>query len=74
MKFDQSGKNRLGESADLVQDNNNLAKSTRPIWGSWFGVNGNVVVDNNFAGNGEIIDSLDYRFTYVPKDSVMKVL
>ncbi|WLF79422.1 mRNA transport regulator mtr2 [Lodderomyces elongisporus] len=74
VKFDQSGKNRLGESADLVQDNNNLAKSTRPIWGSWFGVNGNVVVDNNFAGNGEIIDSLDYRFTYVPKDSVMKVL
>ncbi|CAK9439738.1 uncharacterized protein LODBEIA_P38380 [Lodderomyces beijingensis] len=71
VKFDQSGKNRLGESADLVQENS-LVKTARPVWGSWFGVNCNLVVDNNFAG-GEIINNMDYRFTYVPKDSVLKV-
>ncbi|KAI3404319.2 MTR2 [Candida oxycetoniae] len=72
VKFDQSGKNRLGESADLVQENT-LVKNARPLWGSWFGVNVNLVVDNNFTAGGEIINSMDYRFTYVPKDTVLKV-
>lgn len=67
VKFDQSGKTRLGESADLIQENS-IAKTTRPIWGSWFGVNGNLVIDSNLNAP-EIVNSFDYRFTYVPKDT-----
>ncbi|KAI5960094.1 MTR2 [Candida pseudojiufengensis] len=77
VKFDQSGRNRLGENADLIQEPATIVKSNRPIWGSWFGINGNVVVDNNFgsttSGGGEIINSLDYRFTYVPKDTTLNI-
>lgn len=71
VKFDQSGRNRLGESADLIQENS-IAKTSRPIWGSWFGVNGNLVIDNNLNGQ-EIINNFDYRFTYVPKDTTLIV-
>ncbi|RLV91466.1 mRNA transport regulator MTR2 [Spathaspora sp. JA1] len=40
VRFDQTGKNRLGESSDLVTDNSSIGRgSGRPIWGSNFGVN-----------------------------------
>lgn len=75
VRFDQSGRNRLGESADLFQENNSIVSKTnqRPIWGSWFGVDVNLVVDENVMQDGEIINSMDYRFTYVPNDSIIKV-
>ncbi|KAI5952953.1 MTR2 [Candida margitis] len=71
VKFDQGGKNRLGESADLIQENS-IVKTSRSIWGSWFGVNGNLVIDSNINAP-EVINSLDYRFTYVPKDTTFIV-
>ncbi|RCK66800.1 mRNA transport regulator MTR2 [Candida viswanathii] len=80
VKFDQLGKNRLGESADLVHAqesivNNGLNKGQRSVWGSWFGVDCNLIIDENFneSGLGEFINSLDYRFTYIPQDSIIKV-
>ncbi|PVH13726.1 uncharacterized protein CXQ87_001844 [Candidozyma duobushaemuli] len=44
VRFDEGGKSRLGESADLVQTPNGPAKP-RPIWGSWYGFNMNMVID-----------------------------
>lgn len=78
VKFDQLGKNRLGESADLIHPQesilNKSSTSQRAVWGSWFGINGNVIIDENFNENGigEFINSLDYRFTYIPQDSIIK--
>ncbi|KAK6458535.1 nuclear pore RNA shuttling protein Mtr2 [Scheffersomyces xylosifermentans] len=74
VKFDESGKSKLGESADLIQDNN-AARNNRPLWGSWFGVNIILVVDEVVINHseGEVINSLDYRFTFKPEDSVVKI-
>ncbi|EGW32701.1 mRNA transport regulator MTR2 [Spathaspora passalidarum NRRL Y-27907] len=74
VKFDQSGRNRLGESADLITDNS-IGRTVRPIWGSNFGLNVNLVVDESVINNskGEIISSLNYRFTYIPEDTILKI-
>ncbi|ABN68269.2 predicted protein [Scheffersomyces stipitis CBS 6054] len=74
VKFDESGRSKLGESADLVHDSTG-SRNTRPIWGSWFGVNINMVVDETVInnGDGEVISSFDYRFTYKPDDSVIRI-
>lgn len=77
VKFDQSGRTRLGESADLIHDNVGIARSsnTRAIWGSWFGVNATIIADESVVNNseGEIINSLNYRFTYIPEDTIMSI-
>ncbi|CUM67018.1 uncharacterized protein PRCAT00004706001 [Priceomyces carsonii] len=74
LRFDESGKNRLGESADLIGQN--TAKTSRPIWGSWFGFNLNLVVDESLVANNdaEVINSFNYRITYKPGDSVIQIL
>ncbi|CAI5759082.1 unnamed protein product [Candida verbasci] len=73
VKFDQSGKNRLGESADLIKEPTTVTNANskpRPIWGSWNGIIGNLVVDETLQN--ECINSLDYRLTYIPQDSILK--
>lgn len=74
VKFDESGRNRLGESADLVNDPSPKAGS-RVIWSSWFGVNINLVVDESVTtnSNAEIINSVDYRITYKPSNSIVQL-
>lgn len=77
VRFDQSGRNRLGESADLVHDNVGITRSTssRAVWGSWFGLNATIIVDELVinSSEGEIINSLNYRFTYIPEDTILKI-
>ncbi|KAK6204259.1 nuclear pore RNA shuttling protein Mtr2 [Scheffersomyces amazonensis] len=72
VRFDESGRNRLGESADIIPD---PQRTTRPLWGSWFGVNITLVVDQTVMTNdeAEIINSLNYRFTFKPEDTVIKI-
>lgn len=76
VRFDESGKNRLGESADLdksMMQNNQMRP--RPIWGSWFGFNMNLVIDEGLLNNSEAqtINSLNYRITYKPHDSIIQL-
>lgn len=73
VRFDESGKNKLGETPDLI--NNQGPKVSRPIWGSWFGFNLNLVLDESVINNndGEVISSMNYRFTYKPDDSVIRI-
>ncbi|ODV82475.1 mRNA transport regulator MTR2 [Suhomyces tanzawaensis NRRL Y-17324] len=77
VKFDESGKNRLGESADLIQDPSvgSTRINPRPIWSSWFGANINLVVDESVLANSsaEVISSLDYRITFKPENSVIQL-
>lgn len=52
VRFDESGKNKLNESADLVQPsipmtmNTSTTTTSRPIWGSWFGFTIVLAVDS----------------------------
>lgn len=73
VRFDESGRNKLGESADLIHPN---TKITRPIWGSNFGVNIILIVAESVINNQEqeVISSMDYRFTYIPKDTAISLV
>lgn len=72
VRFDESGRNRLGESADLIED---ASTQKRPVWGSYFGFNVTLVVDESIVSNNnvDVISSFNYRFTYRPEDSVIQV-
>lgn len=75
VKFDESGKNRLNESADLVvpppQPGSNVA-SKRLVWSSWFGFYLNLIVDDTI-NHPESINNFDYRITYKPHDSIIDI-
>lgn len=70
VKFDESGKNRLGETADLITTNTLNAK--RSLWSSWFGFYLNLVIDQPGAIR-EIINSFNYRITFKPHDSIISI-
>lgn len=74
VKFDESGRTRLGESADLIPDDSTTP--ARPIWGLWLGFTMSLTVDESSIlsqSKDEAINSLDYRFTYVPEDVVLLI-
>jgi mRNA transport regulator MTR2 len=83
VRFDESGKNKLGDTALLnisnsnsnPNSNSNFSSSTRAIWSHWYGVSLSCVIDpsviNNF--NTECISTWDYRFTENPTSSIFKV-
>lgn len=81
VRFDESGKNKLGDST-LLTDNNNSNNSNnsninhRPIWSHWFGVSLTCIIDSNFLndGNSEFIHTWDYRFTEKPDSSIYKLI
>lgn len=89
VRFDESGKNKLNESADLVQPTvamnmSSGAAASRPIWGSWFGFTLVLAVDSTkvvpggqasaaAVANQECVNSFNYKVNYIPSDSVMQV-
>lgn len=78
VRFDECGRNRLGDSADILTANNGpIGTQTRPrpVWGSWFGFNLTLVVDQNQINNseGHSIDSFNYRITHKPQDSIIQL-
>lgn len=73
VRFDESGKNKLGESADF--NTNSGTTLNRPLWGNWFGASLSLVADG-IIGNGfncECISAWDYRITEKPDVSLFKV-
>lgn len=75
VKFDESGKNRLNETADLIVPPqsgpiNNTTK--RQVWSSWFGFYLNLVIDDSLS-HPEIINNFDYRITFKPHDSIIDI-
>lgn len=73
VRFDESGKNKLGETASF-NDSTNVS-STRNIWSHWFGVSLSLAVDSTIINNPntESISIWDYRFTENPSSSLFKV-
>lgn len=73
VRFDESGRSRLGESSEIVPASANT--KPRPIWGSWYGFNANLVVDQAVAQNdeAEIISCFNYRITFKPHDSAVRI-
>lgn len=51
VRFDESGRSRLGESADLVVPT--VAQKPRALWGPWFGFNMYLIVDQTVVSNDE---------------------
>jgi mRNA transport regulator MTR2 len=73
VRFDESGKNKLGETSLFNQQN---VSSTRNIWSHWFGVSLTCVADASAASqnfNTPCVSTFDYRFTENPISSVFKV-
>lgn len=72
VRFDESGKNKLGETALF---NNSTVSSTRVLWSHWFGVTLSCVIDSSMLNNpnSECISCWDYRFTENPTKSIFKV-
>ncbi|GME85370.1 unnamed protein product [Ambrosiozyma monospora] len=79
VRFDESGKTRLGDSADLLnvgQPGQNSGLPTRPAgpkpYSRWFGATVTIVADENIVLNfdAESISSFDYRITEAPENSV----
>ncbi|ODV94439.1 hypothetical protein PACTADRAFT_71172 [Pachysolen tannophilus NRRL Y-2460] len=78
VRFDESGKTRLGESAELVQNNSHTGNTNVAVvklWSSWYGVNLNLVVDEIISSNTDVesINSFNYRFTYKPENSIISL-
>lgn len=71
VRFDESGRSKLGESADAIPQDASV--KPKPLWGPWFGFNLNMVVDESVATNDEMesINTFDYRITFKPHDTVI---
>ncbi|KAG7880039.1 hypothetical protein KL905_001532 [Ogataea polymorpha] len=68
VRFDESGRNRLGETADLVP----VDRPARPLYSPWFGVSLYLIADEqlNHTFECECISSFNYRVTEQPEKSV----
>ena len=77
VRFDESGRSRLGESADLINLNPAGAPAYRgrPLWGSFFGFNMNLNVEQSVINNLDLecINTFNYRLTYKPEDSIIQI-
>lgn len=79
VRFDESGKTRLGETADVAVPGlppvTPGSAAGRSIWGSWFGFNANLILDESvFQGiNSELINSLNWRVVYKPDDAAVTI-
>lgn len=75
VRFDESGRSRLGATADLSASAAPSAP-VKPLWSLWIGYSMNLMVDETSVMNlvkEETINSLDYRFTYIPEDVVLEI-
>ncbi|KAH3684453.1 hypothetical protein WICPIJ_004574, partial [Wickerhamomyces pijperi] len=68
VRFDESGRNRLGDTADLVP----VSRPPRPLYSPWFGVSLKLIADEqlNQTFECECISSFNYRITEKPESSV----
>ncbi|CCD24772.1 Mtr2p NDAI_0D04590 [Naumovozyma dairenensis CBS 421] len=77
VRFDESGRDRLGQDA-LIKDGSNrggLNNNTRPIFGSYFGVSLQLVIDDRIFRNdfNGVISCFNYNMLYKPEDSLIKI-
>lgn len=73
VSFDESGRSRLGLTADLPQDPH--SQPPRTLWGPAFGFCLIMVVDEAVASNkdAQVINSFNYRLVFKPHDSLVEL-
>ncbi|AQZ18299.1 MTR2 (YKL186C) [Zygosaccharomyces parabailii] len=88
VRFDEGGRDRAGQDASIQQQPQhsqqqpqhsqqprNALNRTRPLWGSYFGVSLQMVVEERVLSNdtsGTIL-AFNYNMVYKPDDSLMKI-
>ncbi|VEU24354.1 DEKNAAC105564 [Brettanomyces naardenensis] len=75
VRFDESGRNRFGQNADLQPSSMPNSRPIRPFYSNWFGVALTMVVTEkiNTNFNTECISSFDYRITEKPAHSTFAI-
>lgn len=76
VRFDETGKTKLGETADLGAAPIAIGSiGVRNVWGSWLGFNANLILDEIALQNpnSEVINSLNWKIVYRPDDSLVTI-
>ncbi|SCW01849.1 LAFE_0E08614g1_1 [Lachancea fermentati] len=77
VRFDESGKDKMGQDAVIRTDNMGAgsapAAKHRPLWGSYYGVSLQIVIDERIFNNDFncVVSSFNYTMVYKPEDSLM---
>lgn len=74
VRFDESGRNKLGDTTLLHQQQGN-STANRAVWSHWFGITISCVIDSSVLSNpnSECVSTWDYRFVERPTSSIFKV-
>lgn len=82
VRFDESGKDKMGQDATVPQQpqavsqqQNRSRPTSRPLWGSYFGVSLQLVIDERIFRNDMtgVISTFNYNMVYKPEDTLMKI-
>lgn len=80
VRFDESGKDKMGQDAavspgEQKQQQPKHRPASRPLWGTYFGVSLQLVVDERLFSNdmNGVILAFNYNMIYKPDDSLMAV-
>lgn len=76
VRFDESGKTRLGETADVpIHGLPPTLSQGRPSWGSWYAFNANLILDETVfqSVNAELVNSFNWRIVYKPEDAAVTI-
>lgn len=73
VSFDESGRSRLGVTADVPE--NSQQQPPRSLWGPGFGFSVSMVIDESIATapDSEVVNTLNYRLVYKPHDSLIDI-
>lgn len=79
VRFDESGKDKMGQEATIpingVPSTANTNPKHRPLWGSYFGVSLQLVVDERIFSNdfNGTISGFNYNMVYKPDNSLIDI-
>lgn len=75
VRFDESGRDKMGQDSLLDKGAPASSGRGRPIYGSYFGVSMQLVIDDRIFRNdfNGVISCFNYNMVYRPEDSLMRV-
>lgn len=81
VRFDESGKDKMGQDATVLpgepkqQPQQKHRPASRPLWGTYFGVSLQLIVEERLFNNdmNAVILAFNYNMIYKPEDSLITV-